>query len=335
MLRASTILILASLLTLSGCSTLDQLAAARQLAATLPTAPVELIAQHAAFDSDEVTMVTINGQSVPVSVGAGRSSTLHLRAADAAQLFGPLATQFGRRGDWPGAQRATERIGPVTVNGHRAPASIAFAGGDRIAMVEWFGQEAAGIASGQVGPFGVPATTVTFRLRAAAVGERIFTLPLDEEANGWGIASTSVQAGTQQVRFAFAPHFARSVASAAAGGAMARAHGGRFTGQPEDVLISHGVARPARPVRLDRAIGIGPVQLRDVLVRTLDYGAATGIGDQLDEPENPADILVTGRADRQRPQYIVYLGADVLGGCSSISFDKAAMTISLSCLPPN
>lgn len=305
--------------------------AARGLAETQGTAAVALLAARAEFDADTDVVATINGQPVQVRVGPGRSSTLHLRAADAAPLFGAMANQFERRGEWPGALRATERIGPVTVRGHRALASIFFAGGDRIAPVEWFGREAADTASGQVGPFGVPATVVLFRLRAAGHGERNFTLPLDEEANGWGIASTSLTLDGQQVRFAFAPQFTTSIASAAAGGALARAQGGRFTGAPLSVAINHGVERPARPVRLDRPLAIGPVSLTHLLVRTLDYGAARGIADQVDGAENPADILVTARTDRQAPQYIVYLGADALSHCSSVTFDKAAMTISLSC----
>jgi hypothetical protein len=109
--------------------------------------------------------------------------------------------------------------------------------------------------------------------------------------------------------------------------------GGRFTGPPQPVLISNGVARPARPVALNRALAIGGIRVRNLFVRTLDYGTAAGVDAQLDEPENPADIVVTARQDRQAPQYIVYLGADALSDCSSVTFDKGAMTLSLSCLP--
>jgi hypothetical protein len=321
----------ALLLLCGGCTTMVEAIAARELASTLPTAPVNVVAARINLSADEVATVSVNGQSAPVRMGPGRSSVLHLRANDAAIMFGPLASQFERRGDWPGAQRATERIGPVTVGGHRASSVLLFPFGNYVGPVEWFGREEAAMAAGQVGPFGIPATIVQFRLRAAQTGERTVTLPLDEEANGWGIASTSLMIDRQRVRFAFAPHFATSVASAAAGGAMARAQGGRFTGPPQQVAISHGVERPARPVRLDRASNIGPVVLAQVLVRTLDYGAPRGIADQADSAESPADILVTARTDRQAPQYIVYLGADALSHCSSVTFDKAAMTISLSC----
>lgn len=328
-------LLLAALLSpvISGCTSLAGAMVAQQRAAAVAAAATtEIIAPRAEFSADEVLSVTVNGQQVPVQIGPGRSSTLHLRAVDAVPLFGPLAGQFDRRGEWPGAQRATERIGPVTVRGHRTLASIFFAGGDRIAAVEWFAREAAGTSAGQVGPFGVPATLVEFRLRAMQPGERRFTLPLDEEANGWGIASTTLFLAGQQVRFAFAPHFATSVASAAAGGTIARAQGGRYAGMPQMVAINHGVERPARAVVLDRALAVGPVLLPALLVRTLDYGVPQGIDDPADGEDNPADILVTARTDRQTPQFIVYVGADALSHCSSIAFDKAAMTISLSCV---
>jgi hypothetical protein len=333
MARLHILLLPLALLPLGGCASLADMAmaGAMQSIPTLPVAEPEQVAAAVDIPADGRIDLSINGRPVTAFAGPGLSSRLHISSGDAAALFGPAALRFDARGDWPGALRASERIGPVVVQGHRAPALLAFGFGQHTSGVEWFSAEVPG-GTAQLGPYALPATIVRFALRAPQPGERLFTLPLDEEDNGWGIASTSLLAGRQQVRFAFAPHFPRSVASAAAGGALARAQGGRFMGQPEDVVISHGVARPARPVRLDRAIAIGPVQLRDMLVRTLDYGAATGIADQLDEPENPSDILVTGRADRQRPQYIVYLGADVLGGCSSVTFDKAAMTVTLSCV---
>lgn len=309
-------------------------AAARALVATLPMAPTLAIAERIDVDVEERVAVTINGQMFAARAGPGRSSTLHLRSADAATLFGAAAARFDQRGDWTGATRAAERVGPVTVRGHRAPALIAFPFGTHIAPVEWFERENAGIDAGQIGPFAVPATIVHFRLRPVQLGERSYTVPLDPEDNGWGIASTSLELGQARLRFAIAPHLSVTVASAAAGGAMARAQGGRFTGPPQPVPISHGVNRPARPVLLDRPLAIGPLMVRTLLVRTLDYGAAIGIADERDESDSPADILVTGRTDRQAPNYIVYLAADVLGGCSSVTFDKAAMTITLSCLPP-
>ncbi len=307
--------------------------AARALVATLPLTPTPVIADRIDLDAEEQVTVTVNGQAFAARIGPGRSSTVHLRSADAAALFGPAATRFDQRGDWTGATRTAERVGPVTVRGHRAPALIAFPFGTHIAPVEWFEREDTGADAGQLGAFAVPATIVHFRLRPVQPGERSVALPLDPEDNRWGIASTSLDLGEARVRFAVAPHLPVTVASAAAGGAMARAQGGRFTGPPQSVLISHGVSRPARPVLLDRPLAIGSLLVRTLLVRTLDYGAATGIADQRDEPENPADILVTARTDRQAPNYIVYLAADVLGGCSSVTFDKAAMTITLSCLP--
>lgn len=291
------------------------------------------IAPEVTVDSEGQIPLIINGRTITARVGPGLSSRPRLALADAVALFGPAAAQTDRRGDWPGALRAAENIGPVLVRGHRATVWLDFAFGAQAASVEWYPREAAQ-AGAQLGPMAMPATIVRFRLGPPRLDEHQFTLPLDDEDNAWGIASTSLELAGQQVRFAFAPHFARSVASAAAGGVLARAQGGRFIGQPQNVVISHGIARPARPVRLDRALPLGPVQLRDLLVRTLDYGTATGIADQSDEPGSPADILVTGRADRQRPHYIVYLGADTLAGCSSISFDKAARTIMLSCVQP-
>jgi hypothetical protein len=315
----------------SGCVSIAEFAVAQAGLPTIPDVPQPVFAPSIDIAANGRLTLTVDGRPISARAGPGLSSRLHLRRADAAALFGPTALDFETHGDWPGAFRAAERVGPVVARGHRASALLAVGGTPHPANVEWFQIE---VADGPalLGPYAIPATVVRFALRDTQPGERSFTLPLDPENNGWGIASTSLMAGRQSVRFAFAPHFPRSVASAAAGGALARAQGGRFMGMPEPVLISHGIARPARPVRLDRALMIGPVRLIDVLVRTLDYGTAAGIADQVEEADNPADILVTGRTDRQAPNYIVYLGADVLGGCSSISFDKTAMTVTLSCV---
>jgi hypothetical protein len=318
-----------------GCSSLAEFAVVNAGLPTLPDIEQPDLLPEFTVPADGALTILINDRPLLARAGPGLTSRAQISTEDAAALFGPGAEDFDRRGTWPGALRSATRIGPVVVRSHRALAQISLTEPalplPYPANIEW-SAGGGSVRAAQLGPFAIPAMRVRFTLREPLPGEQDFTLPLDPENNGWGIASTTLMAGQQRMRFSFAPHFPRSVASAVAGGALARSQGGRFTGMPEPITISHGVARPARPVQLDRSFAIGPLRLRDILVRTLDYGTAAGIADQVEEADNPADILVTGRTDRQAPNYIVYLGADVLAGCSSITFDKAAMTITLRCV---
>lgn len=148
----------------------------------------------------------------------------------------------------------------------------------------------------------------------------------------WWVAATSKTIGGKSITFAFAPQFAKTVASAAAGAAISTELGGTFTGAAQRVIISHGVERPARMMRLTGSLDLGPVNIDRLLVRTADFGSASSIRDEEADPSKMTDdIVVNGKRTPSRASYIVYIGADALRGCASITYDKPNRLIQLMC----
>ena len=78
---------------------------------------------------------------------------------------------------------------------------------------------------------------------------------------------------------------------------------------------------------------LGPLRLSDLLVRTHDYGAATDIDpSEADGLETETrDVVVKGKRAKSKPSYVVYIGADMLKDCSSITYDKPGQTVTLRC----
>ena len=189
------------------------------------------------------------------------------------------------------------------------------------------------------GPLAVPAPRVQFQLGTPSAQDISVHLTLSERSR-WEPASATVDIGDVPVRFIFAPHLPRSIATAAAGTAIANAYGGRWAGAIEAVPIAHGVSRPARRVDLQRPLALGGMNLRSLLVRPDDCGSTASIAETDARPNlspDPAanDLVVVGeRRRRQRDDALVHLGADALRTCSRLLFDKPARAVILTCAAP-
>lgn len=278
--------------------------------------------------------ITIDGQAIPARLGPGLPTFLYLPRARAEALFGADA-RIGGGGFslFSVSPASSARIGPVRVPGRVRRVMLGI--GDappRTEWVKWFETDAYPGEDALGGPHVLPEPVVRFTLRPSQSDEVEATLPLASRHNWW-LASVESPVGGQDISFAFAPQFPYSVASAAAGAAIGRAQGAQFDGAVQPVLISHGVTRPARPVRLARPLALGPLRLTHLLVRTHDYGAATDIdpseADGLEAESR--DVVVKGKRTKSRPSYVVYIGADLLNACSSITYDKPGATVTLRC----
>ncbi len=284
--------------------------------------------------ADGRVTVTVDGHAIPARIGPGLPTFLYLPRARAEALFGDDA-KIGGGGFklFSMGPASSARIGPVRVPGRVQRVMLGV--GDtppESQWVKWFETDAYPGDEALGGPHVLPDPIVRFTLRPTQAGEGEATLKLAPRY-GWWLASVEVPIGGQHILFAFAPQFPRTVASAAAGAAIGRAQGAQFDGAVEQVLISHGVRRPARPVRLTRPLMLGPLRLTDLLVRTHDYGAATDIdpseADGLDAATR--DVVVKGKRAKSKPSYVVYIGADMLKDCSSITYDKPGQTVTLRC----
>lgn len=282
----------------------------------------------------------IDGRKTTVYSSPGMPSTIYISNYIAKEIFGekariipkPLGVNLlvlsVRRGPTRGAN-----IGPETVYGTNRDVSFAI-GDQRNARqeVNWFERDAYRFGDALAGPFALPDPVIRYRIRSATGGERVTHLPL-RPGSEWWVASTNAVIAGQEVRFALAPQFETTVVSAAVGSLLAREYGGRFVGALSRVVIAHGVERPVRLVELSEPFALGSLPISKFLVRTRDYGNTDEIPDPNEIGEDEGAIVVTAKAKRRRPVYIVYVGRDALSHCSYIQYDKLNRVISMSCLP--
>ena len=270
--------------------------------------------------------VSVNGQTVDTFSGSGMPSVLSLRRSVALGLFGPNAEQerakAARRFQLISVSRNPDnKVGPILVKGYTQNADLTVGCHTSRVATKWSRADAYDFADGLAGPYALPAPVVRYRLREANGAERTSSIP-----------ATSKMIGGKSIKFAFAPQFATTVASGAAGAAINEELDGALSGTPQRVMISHGVERPARVMRLNRTLDLGPVSIDRLLVRTADFGSANSIRDEEPDPsEMTDDIVVNGKRKPSRAAYIVYVGADVLRGSASITYDKPRHLIHLMC----
>jgi hypothetical protein len=282
--------------------------------------------------------IEIDRQPVSLYSAPGMPNVLSISKAFATRSFGIEIANM--RGD---DRKIRQRIGPVEVAGRARQALVSGpgmsgAGGQIVTDVSWFETDTYDFADALAGPYALPYPVVRYQLQLPKPGEVEFSLPLAPSSRWW-IAATPLNVGKQTVYLAFAPHFKTSVASAGAGAVISALHDGQFSGSPSPVIISHNVQRPARRVLFGQPLRLGGLSLPSLLVRTRDYGSSGSIFDPAEASGATAakgdSILVKAKRTSSRPIYVVYVGADALSGCSSITYNKPAQTITLSCLPVN
>ncbi|WP_448662681.1 hypothetical protein ACG3SL_18815 [Sphingomonas sp. CJ20] len=218
-------------------------------------------------------------------------------------------------------------IGPVRVSGRTAVIRYDLGQGAYKRRTGWFDAPVVAGADGLIGPGSVPAPVVRFDLHSARTGERAVSLPLvDFGFSGMGVR-LPVADVTLEVRFTLERD--ESLATAAAGAALAEAQGGQMQGAARAVPILLGVSRPVRTLALETPFAVGPLSLRAVQVRTGDFGSTDGVADA-DKAVDPDEILVTAQR-KQKHRTTLTIGRAALSGCSAIVFDKPAKRVTLYC----
>lgn len=284
--------------------------------------PAIAAAQERTVGGDGIVTVNVNG-------APGR-----LRIDPAAPAL-PILTE-------PYAQRAGLRagpfafvylVGPEHVAGRSAVGRIALGEGapPRKRRIGWTARPYVPDADGVIGPGGVPEPVVRFLLRAPQPGERVVTLPLEDEGGlfgGWGGSYALVDLGGEPLRVRFNPNEPRTLATAGAAVRIANLHEGRVSGAAATAHIAFGISRPVRTMRLGTPLQIGPFAISELGVRTNDFGNASTIQE---EGADPDEVVVTGDRRRNRNRDRLAIGADQLRNCSSITFDKTARQVRLSC----
>lgn len=218
------------------------------------------------------------------------------------------------------------RVGPVKVPGETAVVRFDLGRGEFKRRIGWFEAPIVEGADGWIGPGTLSAPVVRFALHDPVPGERTVSLPMVNTVHAW--LGTTIIVGGEEVQVRFSTMRDRSVATAAAGNAIAAGQGGKFDRPPERMVIYLGVERPVRHVALSTPLAIGPLSLTGLMVRTSDFGNA--VIPDADEQADPDEIVVTGRKKQKRERRLE-IGRDYLDRCSSIVFDKPRKLLTLSC----
>lgn len=194
--------------------------------------------------------------------------------------------------------------------------------------VGWLSRDYAMPADGAIGPAGLPEPVVRFALRPPRTGERTVALPLERGGlfSDWGASRAVLTVGAEKILVRFDPDHRRSLATAAAGVALARAQGGVLTAERGTQEVRFGIERPYRVLTLERPLAVGPVTLASLGVRVTEGGGANTIPQ---EGDDPSEVVVTAKG--KKTGMVLSLGADALGRCSAIVFDKPAKLVRLTC----
>ena len=131
--------------------------------------------------------------------------------------------------------------------------------------------------------------------------------------------------------FQFSLTKVETMATAGAGAHLAALNGGAWSGEARDQVVDFGVVRPVRPLALSRPVNLGGLELGRLLVRTGDNRGNLALPPEPDA--DPDEVTVTA-GSRQRARFVVILGRDRLGLCSSIVWDNRARRMIFRCASP-
>lgn len=288
--------------------------------------PITALNAAEALLSDESMLVVRYGEAIPIEVDGIKGSA----AVDPSKQRGlTLSPRFATRQDLGRSRcRTGSNIGPVEVPGVCKEAWINMSGRRFRRTVAWYAAFPVMKADVLIGPADLPHRLVRVELRPAVPGERAVSLPLfDFDRDGQGLGSQLMLNG-RPIRIYFTLKRASPLATAGAGSVIAAAQGGRLEGTPQPMLIELDVRRPVQLMRLDRPLELGPLSIDRLGVRVSDYGRTRIAPARSPDPE---EIVVAGIKPRDRRNDWLALGTDALAGCSSLTFDKKRMTVTLSC----
>ncbi len=277
----------------------------------------------------ETEPVAVNGVATRLRVDPGAAGLLLVTPAiaNAATLKG--GGMFGFNVGYV--------VGTVGVLCRTAVARVALTGVPAKRRVGWTERPYASGVDATVGPTGLDAPVISFRGRAPAPGER--TAALDLALEGGLFSSFFGAYGRMEVAgrpllIRLAPYQPHTTATASAARLLADALGGRLSGAATREVIAFGIERPVRLMTLARPLDVGPLSLSTLRVRVPDTGSVAGIAEATDAPARAADpdeVVVVAKDKRKRRPDTLTLGADVLGRCSSMVFDKPARQVRLTC----
>ena len=222
-------------------------------------------------------------------------------------------------------------IGPEKVMGTSAVHRVDYGVGEKKQRLFWADRDSSTVADGIISPASLPYKRVRFVFSEPRSGEIVRKLPLDNFGflGRLGVGTT-VKLLDENMQVQFSLERDEALVSAPTGNWLAQNRDGKFTGPATSTLISYGIKRPTRPMRLASPIELGSFALAEIDVRVSDFGDATGIS-EMDAPVGDSEeIVVVGKKDRDINPRIT-IGRRFFNGCSNLLYDFDKREILISC----
>lgn len=268
--------------------------------------------------SARTAIITVNGRATTVEVapdGSG-SPIINTSVANDLALKGSLVAGF-------------HLVGPTRIKADSNLAQVDSGSGTASKRrVFWFERDWTEIAEGRIGPLAMSQDIVIYRLAPTKEGEREITFPMETHER-LGIY-TIARFGEAEVPAYFTFDRDETMLTASTGALLAQTFNGRMVGEPFPLALEMAIVRPVRGMTFASPAMLGDLPLRDIVVRTEDTGSVSTIPDK---DRDPDEIIVTGGKKKKKPRYVMYIGMASLEGCSTLTFDKPAKLIRLSCQP--
>lgn len=235
--------------------------------------------------------------------------------------------------------RAVLLTDPADVVGSYGTVAMRIAGRALDVRANWLDGRYVEGADCVIAPGMIGVGVVRFEGGSAARGERTVAMPLNPggaTSPDWnGAAATAVRVGDRDISVGFS--FLQPDNSITASAALRIADGyvGRYAGGPVGSVSVSGRERQVRRMVLQKPLAVGPLSVTEMQVRVSDWGSAGRIKPvgTIDPPEDPNDVKVVARFEREETFERLMLGREQLRRCSSITIDFRAREIRLACAP--
>lgn len=291
------------------------------LALALAASPAEIAARSKApapptgellLDMDDpVVTVKVGEAELRLRVGLGEKKLIELNPSAAARM--PIKFEPG----------FVAQVGRETLPGIAAAAEARIDGRKFLILLSSHGRDCCAGVDGAIGVTALPYATVRFVRRGAERGREALRLAMvDSDARGLETQDAA------PVRLQFSLDQRETVATAAAGAILAKAHGGRRETGEEKVTAAFGIERPAQVIRFGKPFELAGFAFDRLTVRVADFA---GRNELPRDAAEAGDIVVNRRVARQEAWPVVQIGRDRLDRCFEILFETQTAFLTLRC----
>lgn len=278
------------------------------IAARAPQPRGELVLDAA----QPVIAVEIDGVPMRLRVDLDQQESIELNPTAAARL--PVKWEKGY----------DLEVGRVHLPSREAPVRMRIAGRLIPTQVAEHGRDCCAGSDGAIGPDLLPYAIVRWRNASTPSPGTPLTLPIETSSE----TGLSAPGGAASVRLRFAFALPSSVATAAAGGRLARLWGGSWAAPPGRIPLAFGIARPARDMAFARPGRLAGFRFDRLMVRTGDFEGRETLPE---DPALPGELVVRHGLPPQHGWPAVTIGTDKLARCAEVAYRAEPRSLTLDC----